>query len=190
MSAPAKFSGDFNKLRRELRSKLVGTKTEKGKEKAKGVTQLWNAIQTLGHTNKKKRRRIEGIDILKIRKIYPVLVLFDDVFGSPCMNWFLNSEFQRFVKRSVLKKHLEIMPLTILTTEHLEQLEPWLSDTPFYVHLDRWLDQFKKKDIRGFGDYAYSLHEHASRRNQFMDQQFDRIREEASAYFASLGADL
>lgn len=189
LSARARFSGDFNKLRQELHTKLVGTETKKGGKKPKGVGQLWHAIQTLGHTNKRERRKTEGIDISNVKKIYPVLVLSDRVFGAPCMNWFLNSEFQRFVKRNDLKKHLEIMPLTVLTIEHLEELEPWLNDTPFYTHLDRWLEQFNQKDVRGFGDYTYSLHEHKPRGNQFMNQRFEEIKDEAYEYLSSQGSD-
>ena len=190
LKAEVKFSGNFGKLRREIQTKLVQTRSEHGRTKIKGVVQLWNAIQTLGHTNKKKRRRVEGIEISKVKKIYPILVLSDPVFGAPCMNWFLNSEFQRFVNRNALKNHLEIMPLTVLTIDHLEQLEPCLNDTPFYTHLDRWLQQFEKNPVRGFGEYAYSLHEHTPRENRFMSQQFDRIKDEAYEYFTALGANL
>ena len=189
LRAEVKFSGDFGKLRREFRAKLVGTETVSGREKPKGVGQLWHAIQTLGHRNKKERRKVEGIDISKVKKIYPVLILSDSVFGAPCMNWFLNLEFQRFVKRKPLRKHLEIMPLIVLTTEHLEELEPWLNDMPLYTHLDRWLEQFKQNDVRGFGDYTYSLHEHKPRRNQFMDQRFEEIKDEAYEYLSSQGSD-
>lgn len=189
LSAKVKFSGEFDKLRRELRTKLVETRTDRGKTKIKGIGQLWDAIQTLGHTDRKKRRRVEGVNISKVKKIYPVLVLSDSVFGTPCMNWFLNSEFQRFVKNNALKKHLTIMPLTVLTVEHLEQLEPWLSDIPFHKHLNRWLQQFEKNGVRGFGEYAYSLHEHTSRENRFMSQQFEKIKDEAYEYLSSQEVD-
>lgn len=189
LSAKVKFSGEFDKLRRELRTKLVETRTDRGKTKIKGIGQLWDAIQTLGHTDRKKRRRVEGVDISKVKKIYPILVLSDSVFGSPCMNWFLNSEFQRFVKNNALKKHLTIMPLTVLTVEHLEELEPWLNETPFHMHLDRWLEQFNQNDVRGFGDYTYSLHEHTPRENRFMGQKFDQIKDEAYKYLSSQGVD-
>ena len=189
LSAKVKFGGEFDKLRQELRTKLVETKTDRGKTKIKGIGQLWDAIQTLGHTDRKKRRRIEGVDISKVGKIYPVLVLSDSVFGTPCMNWFLNSEFQRFVKNNALKKHLTIMPLTVLTVEHLEELEPWLNESPFYMHLDRWLEQFNQNNVRGFGNYTYSLHEHTPRENLFMSQQFDRIKDEAYEYLSSQEVD-
>ena len=187
LSAEVKFSGDFGKLRQELKAKLVETKTKQGKTKIKGVVQLWDAIRTLGDKNKKKRRTVEGIDISKVKKIYPVLVLSDRVFSSPCMNWFLNSEFQRVVKHNALKKPLEIMPLTVLTIDHLEQLEPCLSDTPFYMHLDRWLKLFNQSNKHGFGEYSYSLHEHTPRENRFMRQQFDRIKDEAYEYLHRIG---
>lgn len=190
LSAKVKFSGDFNNLRKELRTKLVGTSTKRGKIKVKGIGQLWDAIQTLGHTDRKKRRKVEGIDISQVKKIYPVLVLSDSVFGAPCMNWFLNSEFQRFVKNNALKKHLTIMPLTVLTVEHLEELEPWLNDLPFYMHLDRWLEQFNQNDVRGFGDYTYSLHEHTPRENRFMSQKFDQLKDEAYEYLSTLEASV
>ena len=60
LSAEVKFSGEFDKLRRNLRTKLVETRTDRGKTKSKGIGQLWDAIQTLGHTDRKKRRRVEG----------------------------------------------------------------------------------------------------------------------------------
>ena len=189
LSAGARFSSDFDKLRQELQTKLVGTETRGGRKKPKGIGQLWHAIQTLGHTNKKERRKVKEIDISKIKKIYPVLVLSDRVFGAPCMNWFLNLKFQRFVKSNDLKKHLEIMPLTVLTIEHLEELEPWLNDTPFYTHLDRWLELFNQKDVRGFGDYTYSLHEHRPRGNRFMNKRFEEIKDEAYEYLSSQGPD-
>lgn len=188
LSAKVKFSGDFKELRKELRTKLVETSTKHGKTKVKGIRQLWDAIQTLGHTDRKKRRKVEGIDISKVKKIYPVLVLSDSVFGAPGMNWFLNSEFRCFVKNNVLKKHLTIMPLTVFTVEHLEELEPWLNDLPFYMHLDRWLEQFNHKDVDGFGNYTYSLHEHTPRENRFMSQKFDEIKAEAYEYISTLEA--
>ncbi len=130
LSAKAKFSGDFCNLYDGIKPNAI-----------KGVEQLWSAIQTLGHTDTTQRRQVEGIDISQVRKIYPVLVLSDRIFSFPFMNRFLDSEFQRFVTFNDLEEHLEIMPLTVLTIEDLENLEPYLSDTPFHVHLDQWITQ-------------------------------------------------
>ena len=62
LSAQTKFSGNFLHLRKGLKNKII---------EGKGIEQLWNAIQTLGHTNKKKRRKVEGIDISQIKKNLP-----------------------------------------------------------------------------------------------------------------------
>ena len=125
LSAKTKFSGDFCNLYDGIKPNAI-----------KGVEQLWTAIQTLGHTDATQRRRVEEIDIPQVRKIYPVLVLSDRMFSFPFMNRFLDSEFQRLVTYNDLQEHLEIMPLTVLTIENLESLEPYLSDTPFHAHLD------------------------------------------------------
>ena len=131
LSAQTKFSGDFCKFHNGIKPNAI-----------KGAEQLWNTIQTLGHTNKKKRGRVKEINISKAKKIYPVLILSDLIFSVPLMNRFLDLEFQRFVRYSDLNRHLRIMPLTVLTTEDLESLEPYLKDIPFYAHLYRWITQF------------------------------------------------
>lgn len=182
LTAEAKFSGDFDKLHQELRRKVV---------EEKGITQLWEAIQHLGHKDKKVRREVEGVDISKVKKIYPVLVLADHTFSAPCMNSLLDSEFQRVVEGNVLKKGLEIRPLTVLSIANLEQLEPWLTDdTPFSVHLEKWLTWFKQDDRLGFDQYTYRLHEKNPRKNQHMAETFNQIRDEIKKYLSTLGVDI
>ena len=181
LTSEAKFSGDFGKLRQELKRKVV---------EEKGIPQLWKAIQHLGHKDKKVRREVEGVDISKVKKIYPVLVLADHTFSAPCMNWFLDSEFQRVVNGNVLKKGLEIRPLTVLSIANLEQLEPWLTDIPFSVHLENWLTLFKQDDLLGFNRYTYLLHEETPRENRFMAETFNQIKDETEKYLSTLGVDI
>ncbi len=178
LSAGSKFSGDFHKLRGELKKKII---------EEKGIAQLWEAIQTLGHTNKKQRRKVEGIDILKVKKIYPVLVLSDRIFSALLMNWFLNSEFQGMVKHNDLKKHLEIMPLTVLTIDDLEFLEPYMINTPFHTHLDNWIAQFREKSATGFSAYLFRLRSSKHRENTFIATSFERIMSDVQCYFSDRG---
>ena len=177
LHAQAKFSGDAGKFYKNLKDKFI---------EPKGVRQLWNAIQTMGHTEKEKRCKVAGIDIFRVKRIYPVLVISDRIFSLPSLNQFLDSEFQRFVKRNDLKKHLEIMPLTVLTIEDLELLEPYLRDTPFYVHLDKWITQvFKRNEFFPFNEYLRSLMEVEMRQNTYIDQEFNQIIAEIKEYFSS-----
>ena len=179
LSAQTKLSSDFDKFYNGIKTNAI-----------KGIEQLSNAIQALGHTNKTERCRVEGIDISKVKKIYPVLMLSDRIFSLPSLNRFLNLEFQRFVNREDLKKHLKIMPLTVLTIEDLEFLEPYLSDTPFHAHLDRWITRFfKPNDSLPFSHYLASLREKEVRQNTYIDQEFSRIRADINKYFASWGID-
>ena len=105
------------------------------------------------------------------------------------MNWFFKSEFERLKKDKTLEKHLNIVPLTVLTIAELEQLEPYLKETPFHIHIDRWLAQFDNEDHLGFGAYLQLLETNEYRPHQFMEEQFEQIKTDLQEYFASHGAE-
>ena len=179
LSAKTKFSGNFCNLYDGIKPNAI-----------KGVEQLWTAIQNLGHTNTTQRRRVEGIDISQVRKIYPVLVLSDRMFSFPFMNRFLDSEFKRLVTCNDLKEHLEIMPLTVLTIEDLESLEPYLSDTPFHAHLDDWIKQFFSINKSfPFNEYLRRLREREMRHNIYMEHEARQMRANIEEYFSARGVD-
>ena len=184
LTASAKFSGDFSKLYAELKNKII--EGEKPKD-PKGLKQLWNAIQSLGHKNTEDRYGVKAIDISKVKRIYPVLILSDRIFSCLNMNWFLDLEFQRMVKQDNLEKHLEIMPLTVLTITDLEFLEPYLSHIPFHVHLDEWIAQFQREPHLGFNAYLHSLMRARYRENLFMNQEFTRIVSDTMDYLSLRG---
>ena len=179
LSAKTKFSGNFCNLYDGIKPNAI-----------KGVEQLWSAIQTLGHADTTQRRQVEGIDISQVRKIYPVLVLSDFIFSVPFMNRFLNLEFQNFVRYNDLNKHLKIMPLTVLTTDDLESLEPYLRDIPFHAHLDQWITQiFERNKSYPFSEYLGFLRktEGEVRQNEYIEQEVRRIGNNIDAYLSSLG---
>ena len=177
LAASAKFSGNFEGFYDGIASNAI-----------KGIKQLTDAIQSLVTINEAERCKVEGINISSMKKIYPVLVLFDHTFSSLDINRFLNSEFQRIVKQKALVKHMEIMSLTVLTIEDLELLEPYMSDTPFHVHLDKWIAQFAQSgSILGFRAYLYSLIRRVPRKQSFIDQESDRIATNMMEKFDSWG---
>ena len=179
LSAKTKFSGNFCNLHDGIKPNAI-----------KGVEQLWSAIQALGHTDTTQRRQVEGIDIAQVRKIYPVLVLSDHMFSFPFMNRFLDSEFKRFVTCNDLEEHLEIMPLTVLTIEDLENLEPYLSDAPFHVHLYRWITQiFLDNPSFPFNEYLRRLGEGGMRQNTYMEQEVRRMHTDIEDYFLARGVN-
>ena len=175
LSAQAKFSGDFRIFYGNIKSVK------------KGINQLWDAIRRLGNLHQSKRDVVKEIDICKVKKIYPVLVVSDGIFSAPLMNWFLNSEFQSMVRQNYLMKHLKVMPLTVLTIMDIESLEPYMIDKPFYAHLDQWLNQFQDKNSKTFRSYLYPLMMSDIRKHTFMDQEFGRIESSVQDYYSSRG---
>ena len=64
------------------------------------------------------------------------------------------------------------MPLTVLTIEDLESLEPYLSDTPFHAHLDDWITQFFSINKSfPFNEYLRRLGEREMRHNIYMERE-------------------
>jgi hypothetical protein len=175
LSAHAKFSGDFDTFYKNI------------KPAKKGIEQLWNAILKLGNRRENKRRTVQGIDICKVKKIYPVLVLSDQIFSTILMNWFLDSEFQSLKQQKYLTEDIKVMPLTVLTIMDLESLEPYMIDKPFHAHLDEWLNQFKENDATVFRSYLYPLMMSDHRENTFMDQRFGQITSGVQGYYSSRG---
>lgn len=175
LSAHAKFSGDFDTFYKNI---------EPAK---KGIKQLWDAILKLANRRKNERAAVRGIDICKVKKIYPVLVLSDQIFSAVLMNWFLDSEFQSLKQQNCLMKDLKVMPLTVLTIMDLESLEPYIIDKPFHAHLDEWLNQFEEKDFKAFRSYLYPMMMSDSREHNFMDERFEQIRSDVQEGFSSWG---
>ena len=189
LRAESKFSGDFDTLYAEFKDKIIEGERP---EKARGIKQLCNAIQSLFHTDETQRLSIDGIAFSKIKKIYPVLVLSDRMFSVPCMNWFLNLEFERLMKDIHREANLDIKPLTVLTIEDLESLEPYLSDTPFHVHLDDWMQwraSLRSNEKLSFSSFLYPLLKENPRDNTFFDQKFNRIQTDLMNYFSERGVE-
>ena len=173
LSAKAKFSGDFRNFRNGIAPNAL-----------RGIEQLANAIESLGTTG------VKGIDISKVRKIYPVLVLSDHAFSLLGMNGFLDSEFQgKARRRKTSQEHWEIMPLAVLTIADLENLEPYLRDKPFYAHLDEWIARFRDHYSESFNLYMSSLLRRNFRENSFMNREFERVSTDGLEYFAKRGLE-
>jgi hypothetical protein len=179
LSAETKFSREFSEFYKGIKPNVI-----------KGTKQLSTAIQFLGHKDEEKRYKVEGIDISKVKKIYPVLLLPDRLFSLIFMNRFLNAEFQRFIKRNDLQKEIRIMPLTVLTIGDLEDLEPYLCDTPFHAHLNTWITQvFEHNESFPFNQYLRTLMADDMRQNTYMNRQHERIFADLQEYLSSRGVD-
>ena len=178
LSAKTKFGNDVSQFRLGIKRNVI-----------KGIRQLCNAIRILCNSDESEKQTLRDIDISGVKKIYPVLVLAAHTFSFPTMSGFLNSEFQRFMKENPEKKESEIMPLTVITTDELEDLEPYLCDTPFSVHLDEWLAVFERNESYPFSEYLRSLIVGNPRENKCMNQEFSRLHENIMEYVTRHGID-
>ena len=176
LSAKAKFSHDLSDLQNVIKSKIIAPR---------GKNQLWDAIRSLAHADKTKRREVKGINICRVKKIFPVLVLSDRIFSLPFMNGYFDSEFRRFVRYKDLRNDLEITRLTVLTIDNLEDLEPYLCDSPLYVHLDKWLQVFDRNKSYPFSQYLLSLGQ--KRKTPYVEQEFKQIHSSIMEFFSAHG---
>ena len=176
LTADAKYNGKFHDLERELKEKFV-----------KGVEQLRNAIVNLTSRNEGNQRPIEGVNLSQIRKIYPILIVLEETFSTQWMNWYLDRQLQRILPDSI-RSDLEVAPLCVLTSLNLEHLEPYLTDTPFHVHLDNWIEFYQQKDkILAFRSYLHGIRTREPRKNQYIKQKFDQFGSEMVQFFSQHG---
>ena len=179
LTADAKYNGKFHDLERELKEKFV---------KGKGLAQLRDAIVNLANKIEEKRRHIETVNLSRIRKIYPVLIVLEEIFSAQWMNWYLDWQLQQILKLESIRSNLEVAPLSVLTISDLEYLEPYLTDTPFHKHLDYWNELFQENmKVIAFRSYVYTLRKRDSRNNEFIEQRYDRIRSEMLEFFEQRG---
>jgi hypothetical protein len=98
----------------------------KGQERAKGYAQLARVIRNVA--------RGEWVpadtNFKEIKKIYPVLLVYDSLLDTPVVCHFLNSEFQKLLEPDetlsnglMWKGRFLVAPLIVMTVDELEALE-------------------------------------------------------------------
>lgn len=123
--AESKYSGDLSALEGEINEHLV----------LKGVRQVAVAIEKL--FSSESTYRVRGLDLSKVKRVFPVIVTRDDLGGSYLMSRYLNSKFQKFVNRRSFRPII-ICPLFSLSAEGLETLSPYLAHNTFGQILEGW----------------------------------------------------
>jgi hypothetical protein len=127
--AESKYTGDPWKLKEDIETKLVGTRTDR-----KGLLQLAEAITQVSGPG---ARRVIGLDVSCITKIVPILLVRDDIALSICFNEYLNFRFKRMRDRTT--KDRTVTPLFVLAIDDLERIAEYLDRTPLDSILEaRW----------------------------------------------------
>jgi len=126
-TAGAKYGHDPALLAREIEEKLVRTA-----EKKKGVCQLAARIEAV--FNRRSGRRIDGLDLTKIRKVFPVLVTRDDIGAALVMNAYLASKFRGFFNRKAVS--VTVTPMFSLSAQDVEMICGYLRDASLAALLE------------------------------------------------------
>ena len=129
--ADSKYTGEPSKLKKEIEDKLIGTESRR-----KGLWQLARAIEAVSEPG----RRIRDVDLSRVTKIIPVLVVRDDIALTLCFNEYLNFRFQNIIRRR--NNSRLITPLFVLAIDDLEKIAAYLPQVRFHRILeDRWRNE-------------------------------------------------
>ncbi len=120
--AEAKYGKDPVTLAGEIEEKLIGTSGQK-----KGVGQLALHIEQV--FRRKSPREIEGLEVSKITRVFPVLVTRDDIGAALVMNAYLASKFRELFNRKAVT--VTVTPLFSLSAQDIELICGYLKDASF-----------------------------------------------------------
>jgi hypothetical protein len=126
-TAEAKYGHDPATLAKEIEEKLIRTPEQK-----KGVSQLAAQIELV--FNRKSGRRIDGLDLARINKVFPLLVTRDDIGAALVMNAYLASKFRESFNRKAVSA--TVTPLFSLSAQDVEMICGYLRDTSLAALLE------------------------------------------------------
>ena len=119
-----KESMSYPEVETELKSKLLET-FNKGKRQSKAIHQIIDQIISI---------KSENIDFddsknLRVSRIYPILILTEEVFNATGLNQLINEWFQDELKERGKKLDIKlnkIEPIIIITVDTLLYMRPYL----------------------------------------------------------------
>lgn len=129
MRAEIKYGGSPTDLTEEIYKKFV-----ESNERPQGIKQLAVAINTV--FSKERSRLIEGIDLSKIRMVYPVLLTRDSIGGSIGLSKYLRQFFKPLVNEKLVS--IDVGPLFCLSIDQMEEIADVLQSTSLAELLYGW----------------------------------------------------
>jgi hypothetical protein len=170
-TAHAKYSGDYIKLRDEIAKKLVKNSAEGSK---KGVEQLAAAIKNL--FSDPSRSVVSGLDVSRVKRVYPLLLTLDDLGSSLLISNLLNFYFRDVLNPSEFQG-IEIKPVLCTDIETFETVVPYVSKKPLSWFLQQWLDQDPRILATLMEYFPQSL---KGKRNEWLQEAYEQLAEQAN----------
>lgn len=150
LTQESRYSSSTEELIKEIRTKFERNKSGEWK----GYGQLANSIIKLFSSGNKWTCRY--IDKKKVKRVFPVLVTYENILNAPFTNYFLNKYFQTLLNNSSFENKVDIKPLIIISIGDLEASQPFFNNFPrlleerlrFDPELDVSFSDFLKRKYR------------------------------------------
>jgi hypothetical protein len=169
--ADSKYHGDHIALAREIENKLVHD-TEA--DEKKGVEQLSEAVKML--FGREANVTLPGIDLSRIRRVYPYMVTLDSIGGVVGMSAFLNTYFADRMKGAPVS--VEVRPLFCSNVAELEDKSGYFGSRTLPQILEMWYAA-NPALIAPLGLVHIAAHEW--RGNEWLAAEWDAIFKETTA---------
>jgi len=121
VSGNSKYSGDPKKLGEEIEAKFI---------EPQGIRQLVSGIKNVFA---RPARRVDGVTLDHIGCVIPLLITWDDLGDSICVNAYLNRRFSEIAKEEALISSLgasvRCLPLQSVCADTIEKISPHLKHT-------------------------------------------------------------
>jgi len=174
----AKYINSASQLTKEI--KLKFEKNQEGEWK--GYGQLANSINKLFSKGSNVTCKYVSKD--KIKRIFPVLIVYEHFFNTPFINYFFNKNFQKLINNSSITEYIEIKPLVVLTIEDFEKSQSFLKKMHNLI-LERY--KFDPNFNNSFSDFLFKKQqEDSSFSPEIIRDEFRKYSEEVrKALFGS-----
>ena len=133
----AKYSGNPDLLLDELDKKYG--------RKGVGISQIVASLETLFNADWDKRKQIRGLDLKRVRRVYPILIVNELTLEIGFANWKLSEWFDEELKSKQIDRAIGVAPLLVLSVQHLEEFFPYLKEGDFSLQdFARFYSEFRE----------------------------------------------
>jgi|HubBroStandDraft_6_1064221.scaffolds.fasta_scaffold03484_5 hypothetical protein len=139
----ARYAGDATIFDEELESKIV-----------KGCKQLARKIEALFGRQAALQKQMRNIDVSRVTRIVPLLVVQDQILGGPLVNWTINRRFNEVLDRSLLRPGVTVDSLIVIGIRELETMaessEAGIFDLFYGLQSKCYLDPEMRLNLHNF----------------------------------------
>jgi hypothetical protein len=165
LTLEAKYSLNARALLRDLNKKIAAA----CRQLAKKIDELFGIVP---------RRQLRDIPTAHVTRVIPAIVVQDQALRSLGVNWWINRQFQREMRRSVLRLGVTVEPVTLIHINEFETMIDSAEGSDFDLVGTLQLRSFR--DPEGMSDLTDLLLEspgygkHNSSRRQELEEEFKR----------------